>query len=334
MKLSVILPVYNSANFIVECLDSIYRQELALLDFEVITVDDGSTDNSLLLLTEYAKFHPNLIVIHQDNAGPSAARNRAIRQAKGDYLIFIDSDDYWLDGQLKQMVDIAYAHDLDILRGDYSNCDEKGNMLKKNIHYLSRTTYEYKEIDGETLFSSIYCMEFFTPLLLQKRSFILSNKILFEEGVYFEDIEYCTKIALSSPKAMYIPNHFYVYRLRKGSITHTINEKKIVDLIRIIDKMNNLCHNAPFGIIGTEVLHLNLAHLCTYLLVRLSEPLLYPDRKKLLSLLNISRIPVKGGKKEKFIATLYNLFGYKSIDLLHPIMTMKIKLMGNAKSEE
>ena len=142
MKLSVILPVYNSANFIVECLDSIYRQELALLDFEVITVDDGSTDNSLLLLTEYAKFHPNLIVIHQDNAGPSAARNRAIRQAKGDYLIFIDSDDYWLDGQLKQMVDVAYAHDLDILRGDYSNCDEKGNMLKKNIHYLSRTTYE------------------------------------------------------------------------------------------------------------------------------------------------------------------------------------------------
>ena len=256
MKLSVILPVYNSANFIVECLDSIYRQELALLDFEVITVDDGSTDNSLLLLTEYAKFHPNLIVIHQDNAGPSAARNRAIRQAKGDYLIFIDSDDYWLDGQLKQMVDIAYAHDLDILRGDYSNCDEKGNMRKKNIHYLSR------------------------------------------------------------------------------SITHTINEKKIVDLIRIINKMNNLCHNAPFGIIGTEVLHLNLAHLCTYLLVRLSEPLLYPDRKKLLSLLNISRIPVKGGKKEKFIATLYNLFGYKSIDLLHPIMTMKIKLMGNAKSEE
>ena len=130
MKISVIIPVYNSARYLGKCLDSVVGQTYR--DWELICVDDGSKDNSLEILRGYEARDSRIKAIHQENAGPGIARNTAIREAKGDYVVFVDSDDYiepeYFELLSHQNEDVVYI--------DVQDVDEKGKVLRKE--YMSR----------------------------------------------------------------------------------------------------------------------------------------------------------------------------------------------------
>lgn len=334
MKLSFIIPVYNAEAYLAACLESLYRQGLAENEFEVLAVDDGSTDNSAALLETFRQQHPNLQVFRQPNSGPSAARNRAIRAAKGQYVLGVDSDDFLLPHTLPPLLERALAEDLDVLRADYQYSDAEGKCLPKTNRFEQRRPYEYTVVEGKILYTHLYCREYFTPLLLMKRAFLLAHDLFFEEGIYFEDVEFSTRLALAARRAMYAPVIFYVYRLREGSITHSINPKKLHDLVQVTGKLHQLLdRKETTDAEMVKAIRSSITRLAVYALLRLAEPGLYPRRWEILAPLAcgpVRPLAVDGDRKEKIVSRLFNHFGIAAVSLLYPVMWIKLKLFGRS----
>lgn len=136
-RISVIIPVYNSAQYVVRCIDSVIAQTFQ--DWELICVDDGSKDNSLDILRNYSKKDSRIRVIHQENAGPGIARNTAIKEAKGEYVVFVDSD----DTVAPDYFELLSKHDEDVVYIDVQDVDERGRILRKE--YMSRYKHLAKD---------------------------------------------------------------------------------------------------------------------------------------------------------------------------------------------
>lgn len=334
MKLSFIVPVYNAGPYLAACLESLYAQGLDENEFEILAVDDGSTDNSADLLATFRKAHANLQVFRQPNSGPSAARNRAIRAARGRYVLGVDSDDFLLPHTLGPLLETALGNDLDVLRGDYQYSDAEGRLHPKTNRFAARTAYENKVVDGKILYTRLYCREFFTPLLLMKRAFLLANHLFFEEGIYFEDVDFSTRLALAARRVMYCPVLFYVYRLRDGSITHSINPQKLHDLVHVMKKLQQLLDRRQTTDADMiKAIRSSITRLGVYALLRLSESGLYARRREILAPLvdgGIRPLAVDGDRKEKIVAHLFNRFGITAVSMLYPVMWVKMKLLGRS----
>ncbi|GAB3711975.1 glycosyltransferase [Flavobacterium koreense] len=131
MKLSIVLPIYNTESYLVRCLDSVFHQDLSEDDYELIAINDGSTDSCLSILRDYEKSHKNLVVIDQKNAGDSEARNRGLECARGTYLTFLDSDDAIEHFSLGAIMKKAESENLDILYLRMTQYDENGNFIEE-----------------------------------------------------------------------------------------------------------------------------------------------------------------------------------------------------------
>ncbi|MBE5780381.1 MAG: glycosyltransferase family 2 protein [Clostridiales bacterium] len=138
LKLSVIVPVYNAEQTLRRCLDSLCAQTYG--NFELILVNDGSKDHSLEICNEYAKKDQRICVYTQENAGPSAARNRGLDMASGDYVLFVDSDDYVEANMLQRMADAAAKEDADLVLCSY--WDEKGDVLTPHVYARPSGVYD------------------------------------------------------------------------------------------------------------------------------------------------------------------------------------------------
>ena len=121
MKLSIIVPVYNVADFLTKCLESLLAQDLPQNEYEIIVVNDGSTDNSGEIAQQYADKYANIKLINQANQGLSGARNTGIKHAKGEHIQFVDSDDYIEENVLGGLMKQVEQEDLDVLRFKYQN---------------------------------------------------------------------------------------------------------------------------------------------------------------------------------------------------------------------
>tara|TARA_R110000868_G_scaffold96857_3_gene266393 strand:+ start:5560 stop:6543 length:984 start_codon:yes stop_codon:yes gene_type:complete len=133
MKLSIIIPVYNTAEYLVRCLDSVFLQDLLTDEYEVIVINDGSTDHSLEILIDYEKRYSNIILINQKNQGVSVARNQGLKIARGEYVTFIDSDDSLYENVLKSIVEKINEDKLDLLYLGMFAFSEEGNLLDMNF---------------------------------------------------------------------------------------------------------------------------------------------------------------------------------------------------------
>ena len=131
MKLSIVLPIYNTESYLKRCLDSVFNQDLSETDYELIAINDGSTDGCLAILKDYESKHKNLVVIDQKNAGDSEARNRGLEKARGTYLTFLDSDDAIEHFSLGTIMAKAEKENLDILYLRMTQYDENGNFLQE-----------------------------------------------------------------------------------------------------------------------------------------------------------------------------------------------------------
>lgn len=228
MKLSIIIPVYNVSEFIIECLESLYKQNLRKC--EVIIIDDGSTDDSFEKVKDYVKNKKNFFAYKQKNKGQGAARNLGVKLAKGEYIWFIDSDDFVSDCSINKIMDSFFKSDnADILSFNAITVNEKGKKLRK-INLNGKYTAEniIKCDDNSILLPSISWNK------VIKRKVLIANKISFPEKLFFEDVYFTALIILESKNIFFIDEALYFYRQRNDSTTHSISEKTL-DIIKIMN---------------------------------------------------------------------------------------------------
>ncbi|MCE5199733.1 MAG: glycosyltransferase [Armatimonadota bacterium] len=238
LAVSIIVPAYNVEPYVRECLDSLVRQ--TLVSKEIIVVDDGSTDKTLEILREYAGCYPFLTLIHQSNSGASVARNAGLRAAKGDYVMFVDGDDFIDECSLEYFYSLAIRHNTDIVRGKYYIYHEDtGSVDKHNdLHNITsvNTVITGRTYIREALESNQYEV---TPVVnLYRRSYLLDHKIWFLEGVTHEDHEHTLKALVEHHnRLIQTDRSFYYYRMRSTSVTRTPSLQKCKDVISVATAM-------------------------------------------------------------------------------------------------
>lgn len=238
MKLSIIVPVYNVEAFLRKCVDSLLAQDLPKEDYEVILVDDGSTDGSGALGDTLAAEHGNIRVIHQQNRGLSGARNAGIPVASGDYILFVDSDDYLCPNVLETLVGLMESKDLDILRFNYQNVDMDGKVFEPNKYSKPFVDYSSEVCDGETFLNERLGFACYAWQFMVKTSILQQEGNRFKEGIFFEDVEWTPRILLQARRVASTDTVVYNYLFRTGSIARNTDHEKKRKAIR--DKMTIL----------------------------------------------------------------------------------------------
>ena len=207
--ISVIIPVYKCEKYLSACIDSVLNQTFQ--DFELILVDDGSPDDSPAICDDYAKKDDRVKVIHKENGGVSSARNAGIEAAKGEYITFIDSDDYIDSEMLKSLYEQIKAQDGDLiisgLRYVFEDTKEKKEYHLRNIKFqTSEIDSVYEEIDCNFGFSAIYAK-------LYKREIIKSNSVFYAEGFsILEDGSFVLEYLKHCSNCILFEGVFYNYR--------------------------------------------------------------------------------------------------------------------------
>ncbi|MEC4295531.1 glycosyltransferase [Adlercreutzia shanghongiae] len=219
---SAIVPVYNTGHLVTETLDSICCQSLA--DIEIICIDDGSTDNSLSILTEYAQSDPRISVYHQRNRGLGATRNAGQLLSKGNYLSFVDSDDLLAENAYSLCVERAMQDDLDVVCYDAISFYES-EQLENNYptyHSFYQRDKAYSETcTGLELLCAMVEGGDYKPtawLYLTKRSFLADDEIYTHPGIIHEDNSFTFSVLTRASKAAHIKMALYKRRVREGSI--------------------------------------------------------------------------------------------------------------------
>lgn len=212
IKVSVIVPVYNAEKYLQKCLDSILQQSLE--NIEILVVDDGSKDHSADIIRKYEhKYSHKIRAIYQKNQGQSAARNVAIEQASGEFLAFVDSDDYVGTEFLEKMYNIAVAENSDMVICNYTKIAENGEIIQK-----CEINYQEKGIR----IPSYVCWNH----LIRKKLFEI-YQIRFREGVICEDIPLILKLEAVATNIQTIEDGEYYYRANPQSTTATIRNRKL-----------------------------------------------------------------------------------------------------------
>ncbi len=233
-KLSIIIPAYNVEAFLQQCLDSIFSQKDA--DVEVLCIDDGSIDGTPRLLQDYAAEHHNLRVLTQPNQGMSTARNWGLKEATGEYVMFVDSDDWLCEDSLAKL--LATLNGEDVICFNAKKYFEKTNEYKdNNIPYVDGVIkgWDYfnkvRLIPSEIHFVCIWQRVY-------RRAFLKENNLCFVEGIRrAEDDLFSTMVMYHAQTLKVISDYVYVYRVRDNSITTTVDINRWYDSLKVLEIM-------------------------------------------------------------------------------------------------
>lgn len=230
---SVIVPVYNIEEYLRECVESVLAQTYTNL--ELLLINDGSTDKSGVICDEYALKDSRVRVYHKKNGGLSSARNFGIERSKGNYLIFLDSDDYWIEkNAIKELVSVAKSTGCDIVRGDYKEVNQFGVDRAKNKISSDMYKFSGKICTSGVFFSGPIFRGHFIVLFLIKRDTL--NDCRFNEKQKFqEDVEFNIRYFSTPRTCVYLPILFYAYRKRENSITTTPQLHHLKDSFSLCD---------------------------------------------------------------------------------------------------
>ncbi len=245
-KLSVIVPVYKVEQYLPKCVDSLLCQDLPPEEYEIILIDDGSPDRCGAICDEYAAGHPHIKVIHRPNGGLSAARNTGIEVAQGQYVQFVDSDDYLEPNVLKFLVGKMEHNQLDVLRFNYQNVNGRYEVFEPNKVSKPFVDYRDEVCDGLTFLNERLGFACYACQFMIRRE--LLNDCRFKEGIYFEDTEWTPRLLLQAGRVTSSDLIVYNYLMRKGSITKSVGEtkkKKVInDKLYLIDALKEQESNA------------------------------------------------------------------------------------------
>ena len=236
--LSIIVPVYNVKPYLTKCVESLMDQDLPKEEYEVILVDDGSTDGGGELCDALAARESNVVVVHQVNQGLSCARNTGIRMARGKYLQFVDSDDFIAGNVLGALVRRAEGFELEVLKFGVRRIDEGTSPIAVPPAATMEPEKEEADImDGPSflirhLWYTCYACQF-----LVLRSFLEGNGLFFKPGIRFEDTEWTPRLMQKASRVSAIDREVYYYVTRSGSITQGATDQVITSLLSRIDDL-------------------------------------------------------------------------------------------------
>ena len=239
--LSIIIPVYKVEKYIQKCLDSIFLQGVDERSYEVIVVNDGTPDNSMAIVARFASEHANVAVINQENQGLSMARNTGLAHAKGDYIWFVDSDDWLTSDSIDYVLQVLQQNNFDIISSDliYSHDDEnldwsvnrKHDAIITPEHYL--TSYPVGAVQRYVI----------------KKDFLILNNLQFYPGIYHEDAELAPRMIIKSKGVFMLSKHLYHYYQRENSIMSSWKLKNTLDYCFVAKR-----HHAIFKTVETTSL--------------------------------------------------------------------------------
>ena len=224
---SVIIPVYNVENYLRDCLDSVLHQTFE--DWEAICVNDGSTDGSASILEEYASLDPRFVVVSQANGGLSAARNAGLKVAKGEYVLFLDSDDWLEQNALEVLANNRNGEDMLCFSGRRFFDDEgkyfPSDQLTERYYPTGMDYYNENALEHRDF--AFVCV----VLRTYRRKFLIENGLLFKEGIYHEDNLFTPIACYHAQRIRVINECLYDYRVRSSSIMTSFNLKRLKDLM-------------------------------------------------------------------------------------------------------
>lgn len=230
ISISLIIPVYNTECYLERCLDSILGFNEC--EIEILLINDGSTDGSALLCEKYELRDKRIKVFHKKNGGLSDARNYGLKKAKGKYVIFIDSDDYLDKKAFLHFLRLAEKYKLDIVTGKGESINKKNQRAMLENYDTKNKIFTGKEY--LKLQFKYQCYPVSACLNMYRRDFLISNRLYFMYGVYFEDEEWIPRVFLEAKRVMGINCCFYYYIIRENSITTSDNcEKKMKSRLKV-----------------------------------------------------------------------------------------------------
>lgn len=230
MKYSIIVPVYNVEEYLDECLHSIKAQDYA--DYEVICVNDGSSDSSRDILSQWLEEWPQMKIIDRENGGLSAARNTGLQVAVGEYVLFVDSDD-WLEPSALSVLE-KHLDGTDIIsfgcrRTDREDTDTITEEQGGGWDYYCRHALEARVVPFVCVWQRCY-----------RRQFLMDNNLSFQEGILHEDNHFTPRAFLAAEKVSTIPHLLYHYRIRPGSIMTNRSLHNRESLILVANELSTM----------------------------------------------------------------------------------------------
>jgi len=240
MKLSIIVPIYKVEPYLDKCVQSLLDQDISSSDYEIILVDDGSPDHCPELCDEYAAQHTNVRVIHRPNGGLSAARNSGLAVAQGQYIQFVDSDDYLESNVLGTLIAQMDREQLDVLRFDYQNVRLISSTSMPSTYkyevfwpYKSPKPVDYRTdiVTGLQYLNERMSYACYATNYVIQRALLIDGRhspILFTEGILYEDTEWTPRMLCAAQRVNATSLVAYNYLLRSGSITGTRTKEQAI----------------------------------------------------------------------------------------------------------
>lgn len=334
VKISVIIPVYNVEQYLRECIESVLLQSYR--NIEILLINDGSTDESEKICKEYANQFSFIRLISKENGGLSDARNVGILNSTGEYLIFLDSDDYWDSDFLSEVVN-EYLIDGNI---DYL-------FFRNKFYYEQKGQFEVPQfhVEREKLFqkSGKECLDYilaenkdfkwFAWNGIVKKELIINNKLFFEKGRKFEDILWTPQVFLNARSIDFYDKPIYIYRIgREGQITSIHSIDSVQDSIYAATTWKQILHELLIEENLKERLILNFSERYYYS-IRFTGFLTKQERKIIISLLkkNQDFLKYKFNMLNSVTATMIRIFGFGSTIFMFKstlIIRKKLLLIG------
>lgn len=229
---SIVVPVYNVKEYLGECMESLLNQTYQA--YEIILVDDGSTDGSAELCDMYAEKFLSVKVFHKENGGASDARNYGIEKVSGEYMIFVDGDDYIDINMLQTYFDVCQDNHYPDLLIDESNYVFYGNEIRSDSYYDYKTFGRRSGKEAFMILSSggplwSPCSKCYRVAYWRKEGF------LFTKGIHAEDLDLVYKVVYLADSVVMTPKMYYYREKREGSVSNTIHQKRFMDIFTVID---------------------------------------------------------------------------------------------------
>lgn len=337
VKLTIIVPIYGVEQYLRKCVDSLLAQNLPSSEYEIILVDDGSPDECPQICDSYAIAHDNIRVVHRENGGLSAARNSGIEVAQGEYIMFVDSDDYIEPNVLGGLLAQMERDNLDVLRYrlQYVRIKKEGvSELVNEAEYEVYNPYKsdpfkgnnYSEdpTDGISFLNSRMNTQCYAWQFVLRRTLVIGNRslvndrCLFTPGIYFEDTDWTPRMLCRAKRVASTGTVVYNYLMREGSITNAVNrskQKKVLDdKIRLISTLQqqsiDLRKSGRYNRWYQDMISDTVVSIIGMLGVEF-----YDERE--LYLENLRQLNIYPIKPRSFKARLINISPHLTVKLLH-----------------
>lgn len=306
---SIIVPVFNVENYISESIESVINQSYR--DIEVILINDGSTDNSKKICEEYCLIDKRIKLINQKNQGLSVSRNNGLKLANGEYILFLDSDDYYSDLKLiEKLLLKAKKSDNDLVLFGFKKYDDTNRRHKRKSNLININNNKVLSIDEIFRFMIVNNK----PIACAwnkfiKTSVLTENNIKFKSGITGEDIDWSLRLFSKIKKIDSLNQAGYCYRVnRVGSITYRSNEMNLIDLFNTIYFWEKKASNSKYKLSKSNI----LSFLAFEYVILLGRKNIIKDEEILNEIKDLQYLfKYSIDKKSKLPSLIYAIFGYK-----------------------